>query len=464
MANEAKVAANRKNAKKSTGPKTVEGKATAAKNSWKHGLYALPPVVPGEEAGAYREWVDEWNTHYQPAGPGESVLIERAAHAGWRLRRCARVEAATLAKRVRHAAEKFQREEHARAENLGKRLMTVVETILNKERQSRQRGPVENPSVLQRELCAFAEGAAWLIDRWKALQGILETDGKWDDFDRLRAIVLMGKHAEHALEDGELRALCIACHATVQPIWDLWGDFQRAGAVGPPRAFYHTRVDNLMMAPRPDPVAARSILAALAAREIARLETLKTEHLDALAQLDRDEAAERALFDDSESGVALQRYEATLAMELRQSLRGLIRAQAPRIAAVRNEPITEVVEEKQVAVVDPKNEVISVAPPIIETPAQPVEASVSSHQPESALGKPFKRVPGVLSARVREAVERGRGEHEDERSARGHDKCDPRPSARTLVFENEAHRGDRHEPAPRMRLREGRRPGGASRL
>ena len=40
MASPAQIAANRTNAQRSTGPTSPEGKARAASNSFKHGLYA----------------------------------------------------------------------------------------------------------------------------------------------------------------------------------------------------------------------------------------------------------------------------------------------------------------------------------------------------------------------------------------------------------------------------------------
>ena len=45
MSSEAKIAANRHNAEKSTGPKTAEGKAIVAQNAVKHGLLARTAVI-----------------------------------------------------------------------------------------------------------------------------------------------------------------------------------------------------------------------------------------------------------------------------------------------------------------------------------------------------------------------------------------------------------------------------------
>jgi len=49
MSSEAKVTANRRNAKKSTGPRTLEGKAIVAQNAIKHGFLAKQDLIAGED-------------------------------------------------------------------------------------------------------------------------------------------------------------------------------------------------------------------------------------------------------------------------------------------------------------------------------------------------------------------------------------------------------------------------------
>ena len=48
MASDREIAANRKNARKSTGPQTKRGKAIVAKNALRHGLTAQEILAPGE--------------------------------------------------------------------------------------------------------------------------------------------------------------------------------------------------------------------------------------------------------------------------------------------------------------------------------------------------------------------------------------------------------------------------------
>jgi len=55
MTSPKKVEANRRNAQKSTGPKTQEGKDIARLNTTKHGLLSREALIPGEEPPS-RSW------------------------------------------------------------------------------------------------------------------------------------------------------------------------------------------------------------------------------------------------------------------------------------------------------------------------------------------------------------------------------------------------------------------------
>ena len=49
MPTQKQIEANRRNAQKSTGPVTLEGKAVCAMNAFKTGLYAASLIIPGEK-------------------------------------------------------------------------------------------------------------------------------------------------------------------------------------------------------------------------------------------------------------------------------------------------------------------------------------------------------------------------------------------------------------------------------
>ncbi|MBO0698266.1 MAG: hypothetical protein J2P46_07735 [Zavarzinella sp.] len=98
MTSERQRLANRRNALKSTGPKTVAGKALMRLNAVRHGLRGAPVVVPGLEAPAdWERFRADMVSSLSPVGPLEETLAERAAGLLWRLRRVERFESLSVA-------------------------------------------------------------------------------------------------------------------------------------------------------------------------------------------------------------------------------------------------------------------------------------------------------------------------------------------------------------------------------
>src|SRR5579859_6638669 len=94
MSSDRKVAANRRNAQKSTGPKTLSGKAIASMNALKHGLCARKPLIPGENEAEFTQFASGWVDEQKPTGPMQEFLAERIITVAWRLRRAGKLEAA----------------------------------------------------------------------------------------------------------------------------------------------------------------------------------------------------------------------------------------------------------------------------------------------------------------------------------------------------------------------------------
>ena len=116
MVSEKKAEANRKNAQKSTGPKSSEGKARSSRNALTHGLTAEVHVpVTGDEAYAYNATLELWLDDMAPTDLAQRAMVERACRASWKLERCARFEDAEAAHRARHAATNFTLEQQNRA-------------------------------------------------------------------------------------------------------------------------------------------------------------------------------------------------------------------------------------------------------------------------------------------------------------------------------------------------------------
>jgi hypothetical protein len=90
----AKMAANRKNALRSTGPKTPAGKQAVRWNALKHGLLAKEVVIPAgeEDKDLFVALLAQLHQHLQPEGMLQEMLVERIAVCYWRLRRVLRCE------------------------------------------------------------------------------------------------------------------------------------------------------------------------------------------------------------------------------------------------------------------------------------------------------------------------------------------------------------------------------------
>jgi hypothetical protein len=83
----AKLAANRANAQKSTGPRTEAGKSASRMNAVRHGLRAELCVLPGEDAEEFAEFVDSAVRELRPAGALQASYAREVAVQTWRLRR-----------------------------------------------------------------------------------------------------------------------------------------------------------------------------------------------------------------------------------------------------------------------------------------------------------------------------------------------------------------------------------------
>jgi hypothetical protein len=86
--------ANRKNAQKSTGPRTPEGKAHSRINAMKHGVLAEAVLtgLPVEKTMDFCELYLAMHVDLSPDGQLEETLVDRIISLTWRLTRASRVE------------------------------------------------------------------------------------------------------------------------------------------------------------------------------------------------------------------------------------------------------------------------------------------------------------------------------------------------------------------------------------
>jgi len=96
MATRRQLAANRRNAVQSTGPRTVAGKKVAALNALRHGLTSQTVVLPDEDPAEFERHAVHMSMYWLPQGQQENMLVERIVHLSWRLLRLAKIEVGVL--------------------------------------------------------------------------------------------------------------------------------------------------------------------------------------------------------------------------------------------------------------------------------------------------------------------------------------------------------------------------------
>ena len=144
----ARLAANRANALRSSGPKTEEGKAKSRANAMKHGLCAEILRTPDEDKALEAKPPGEWLE-------AESALL---------MMRISRA----------HRAEEREREHAAmRAES-------CWDDDRRREADRIGRGLGKTPERVVLRLRATVQGCDWLIERWGWLATAATQEGGWD--------------------------------------------------------------------------------------------------------------------------------------------------------------------------------------------------------------------------------------------------------------------------------------------
>ena len=106
----AKLRANRRNARKSTGPRTAAGRAVACRNATTHGLFCASLLLPGEDAQDFHTLRESLLRALKPQDAMELALVDRLVCDQWRLNRVQRAEAALYAGRDLHVREQMEKE------------------------------------------------------------------------------------------------------------------------------------------------------------------------------------------------------------------------------------------------------------------------------------------------------------------------------------------------------------------
>jgi hypothetical protein len=155
---EARLAANRANALKSTGPRTPEGKDRSRANSLKHGLCAT--ICVPEDTPTIQGRIFELFGPLKPQNEFHTWLVERIAVGTLRIDRCERMERRARDKVALRAELTWDDDRKLDAEILGGQLA---------------RKPAQTVEALKRT----PHGCDWLIGRWALLANVADAQETW---------------------------------------------------------------------------------------------------------------------------------------------------------------------------------------------------------------------------------------------------------------------------------------------
>ena len=105
------IAANRRNASKSTGPTTEEGKQRSRCNALRHGLTAETVIAALEDADDYTAFEGAIAADYDAQSAVERELVLRLAGLLWRLRRATSIETGLFDIQASHPTD-LERQRH----------------------------------------------------------------------------------------------------------------------------------------------------------------------------------------------------------------------------------------------------------------------------------------------------------------------------------------------------------------
>jgi len=298
-ASEARIQANRANARRSSGPKTAEGKARSRANALKHGMAGSGVVLPEDDRARWEHRAAAWAQELDAEDESGRFLAGRAALASVRLDRCVRAETAVLEERRALALEKWGVDRERRAQ-----------ITHHAERWAHE--PAETVAGLE----ATARGCEWLLAFWEYLAGLLRADGFWDQRHTARIVNLVGVH------DPELTTLLWKCSlaqtADLNDPADLdWAEdvlkvADRDGDVMTRRAS--------IAATLPGRAEARESITAICQSEQARLQARQQRLWENGDGPRRERALAIAAFDDSETATLRRRYETASTSDLHRAL------------------------------------------------------------------------------------------------------------------------------------------------
>ena len=133
------IAANRRNASKSTGPTTEEGKQRSRCNAVRHGLTAETVIGALEDAEDYKAFEAAITADYDAQSAVERELVLRLASLLWRLRRATTIETGLFEIQADHLRDLAQHHRHVGATSRQIVYSLFAQSSVEPDQESRHR-------------------------------------------------------------------------------------------------------------------------------------------------------------------------------------------------------------------------------------------------------------------------------------------------------------------------------------
>ncbi len=171
---EKQIAANRRNAAHSTGPRTEEGKQIVSQNALKHGLLAREVVVSVGDGAENRQEFDamllDLKDYFAPQGVLEEILVEKIAVAYWRLRRAHRFEVGVIRDNLDNATDtyyegSYDKDPHKTDEQIDKEIREAEEVLQEWRSDKKLFLQMSKDGKDLQEIYSYEDNWKWLFDK-----------------------------------------------------------------------------------------------------------------------------------------------------------------------------------------------------------------------------------------------------------------------------------------------------------
>ena len=337
----AKLEANLRNARRSTGPRTEEGKERAKFNAVTHGMRAETLVLPDEDPQALEDRKAAWNASLSPRDDVEQRAVDDAVTYSWLQDRARRAQTDRLTANILNYGVEQAKATEKEVLDLGRRLFTdrmgpvVFYPTVDEHRNvfttrhpstsyaGKENEDPDRPGELVLDLQSTLLGCEWLLGEWAGLKAIVDEGQPWLSSDKLKAVRLLGKQPFDALDNRDVAMVFLAASVLKADKRPWYWEIETEMIEKDKMTFRNKAAARELESLKPgDAAKARETLLGIIARAIERLTAKAAAHRER-ARIEAALAPGILAFDDSPTGERLWRYELATGRGMARSLESL---------------------------------------------------------------------------------------------------------------------------------------------